>query len=119
VHRPSPSDTAAHLRTARRRIVEGLSSGDIRLGDLIGTDDDGAEWTKVVVLAEAVPGVGKVRSRRVLEAVGIADGTRWGELPRTTAAALVAALEAAAAEAAAAEPRGEAGHDRPRRPDDR
>lgn len=94
----TPSETAGRLRAARRRIVDGLSSGGLRLADLVGSDDDGAEWTKVVVLAEAVPGVGKVRSRRILEMMGIADATRWGELPVTTATALVAALEATAAE---------------------
>ena len=35
---------------------------------------------KVVVLAQKVPGVGKVRARRSMGQLGIDEGARWGEL---------------------------------------
>ncbi len=42
--------------------------------------DERLGTVKVVVLAQVVPGVGKVRSRRAMARLGIAEDARWGEL---------------------------------------
>jgi len=89
--RPDAIAAAEALRARRRDLVSALAEGRIDIGDL--TDPSyAAAPVKTVVLAGAVPGVGKVRSRRILAALGVADGTRWGELPVPLVAALVEAL---------------------------
>jgi len=51
---------------------------------------------KVVVWAETVPGVGKVRARRAMERLGIAPDARLGEIGDSTLAALWATMVDAA-----------------------
>lgn len=91
----SPAELATRLRAERSAVVASIASGALDIGSL-GSDARAAP-VKVVVLAQAVPGVGKVRSRRVLDALGIVDGARWGDLPPHVAARVVAALHEAAA----------------------
>lgn len=96
--RLAAAQLASEVRTHRQQLVDAVASGALPLADLIGTggSDHGAGGVKVVVLAQAVPGVGKVRSRRVLGALGIAEGARWAELSDAVASAVVMALAAAA-----------------------
>lgn len=90
--------TADGLRRHRQLLVDGVASGILPIAALLGPDgeDPRVGQVKVVVLAQAVPGVGKVRSRRILAALGVAEGTRWGELAPGVASAVVAGLEEAA-----------------------
>jgi hypothetical protein len=92
---PTAAQTAAaavaeDLRQRRRRLVQEIAEGRVDLAD-VATGDDAAA-IKLISLAEAVPDVGKVRSRRVLDLLGLRHGTRWGELAPTTAESVVAAL---------------------------
>ena len=73
-------------------MVAGIASRALGLGDLIA--DGRANLVKVVVLAEAMPGVGKVRSRRLLEAMGVAPDARWGDLTPEVAGRVTAGLSA-------------------------
>jgi hypothetical protein len=86
------ASTAAELREHRRQLAEAISAGTVSLADLRAAADPLAATVKVLTLAEAVPGVGKVASRRILADLGIADGTRWGELAPSTTDRLLAAL---------------------------
>lgn len=88
-------ELAARLRAERAAIVEEIAAGAVAV-DAIGTDPRAAA-VKVVVLAQALPGVGKVRSRRVLEALAVDDGVPWGQLPPSVEARVVAALRETAA----------------------
>jgi hypothetical protein len=90
---PTASEAAAALRSRREELVRSIAGGTLRLPDLVGDDDAGP--VKVVVLAEAVPGVGKVRSRHILEAMGVDPGTRWAELGTELAGRVAGALELA------------------------
>jgi len=86
---------ASSIRRERDKLIAELSDGTTGLAALVGADPDPrAGPVKVVRLAEAVPGVGKVVSRRVLEELGVPPGARWGELTPTAALAVVRALEA-------------------------
>jgi hypothetical protein len=89
---------AARIRRDREQLVAELSDGTTGVTALIGpTADPRAAAVKVVRLAEAVPGVGKVRSRRLLEDLGVPPEARWGELTPAAVLAVVRALEEASA----------------------
>jgi hypothetical protein len=90
----SPADVAGRLRAERNAVVAAIADGSVAFAAL--RDDARAAPVKVVVLAQAVPGVGKVRSRRVLEALGVREGARWGDLPPSVAARVIAAMDQAA-----------------------
>ena len=76
--------------------MEAIRAGSLRLDALAeGPGTDEVDQVKIVVLAEAVPGLGKVRARQVLDALAIAHGTRWGELGDRRQH-LIEALDAAA-----------------------
>jgi hypothetical protein len=97
---PAAAAQAEHLRAVRAATVEAIRSGSLRLDALDeGDPSDDIDQVKIVVLAEALPGLGKVRARQVLDTLAIAHGTRWGELGdrrRDLIAALYAASSATA-----------------------
>ncbi len=88
------AELASRLRAERAALVADIEGGTVPVDD-IGKDPRAAP-VKVVVLAQAIPGVGKVRSRRVLDALAIADVARWGELTPAVEERVVAALKEAA-----------------------
>lgn len=68
---------AAEARRARAELKEKLKMGSITLSELLQqTDDDHVGKMKVLAVIEALPGVGKVKARRTMEAIGIADTRR-------------------------------------------
>lgn len=69
---------AAEARRVRADIKERLKSGDLSFAgvlDLSDTDEFVA-GIKVVAVLESLPGVGKVKARRTMDEVGIADSRR-------------------------------------------
>lgn len=84
--------------TARRRDLESLvaevAAGRISLNEVLSRSDHDATsgFIYLVKVAEALPGVGKVRARRVLADFSLGERTRVSEVPRATRAPLVAAL---------------------------
>jgi len=58
----------------------------------LSDDDPVIRFVYIVKFAEAVPGVGKVKARRVLASLGYGERTRTGEVPAGVRAALVGAL---------------------------
>lgn len=85
---------AGDVRAAREELIRQIGAGRLALTDASAGDDIAA--VKVVVVAQAVPGVGKVRARQVLDRLGIDHNLRWGELGARQAA-LVDALTASQA----------------------
>jgi hypothetical protein len=85
---------ARSLLLHREWLVAEMTSG-MSLADLRDEDASDARvgTVKVIVLAEAVPTVGKVRARRAMAALGIPTDARWGELDPSRAAALWRRLE--------------------------
>ena len=81
---------AARFRQARDDLVAAIANGQLAI-DAVGNDRRSGP-VKVVALAQVVPGIGKVRGRRILEALGIAESTRWGELSAAQHEQLVLAL---------------------------
>lgn len=85
-------------RAARERLVDRVRNGAsltaVRAG--AGEDAEVLAATRVVVLCEAFPGVGKVAARRTLGAMGIAELAGLGQLDDPTLAELDGRLTAVA-----------------------
>jgi hypothetical protein len=64
---------AAAARRQRAEFMEKLKMGSINLSELLelADRDEVVGRTKVVAVLESLPGLGKVKARRVMEAVGI------------------------------------------------
>ncbi|HEX9260738.1 MAG TPA: integration host factor, actinobacterial type [Acidimicrobiales bacterium] len=69
---------AAAARTARAELKEKLKMGSVTLKDALAKadSDDVVGKLKVVSLLESLPGVGKVKARRIMEEIGISDTRR-------------------------------------------
>jgi hypothetical protein len=67
---------AAEARAARAEIKARLRNESLTLADALESDDQNVGKLKVVSLLEALPGVGKVKARKIMEDIGIADNRR-------------------------------------------
>jgi hypothetical protein len=69
---------AAAVRIARSELKEKLKAGAMTLEDVFaaGDSDDVVAKLKVLTMLESLPGLGKVKARRVMDEVGIADTRR-------------------------------------------
>ena len=67
---------AAEARAARAEIKARLKMGSLSLAEALDSDDTNVGKLKVVSLLESLPGVGKVKARKVMEEIGIADNRR-------------------------------------------
>lgn len=90
-------DVHARLRRLRADIesrIARVSDGSTSIERVLqlGEDDPVVRFVYLVKFAEAVPGVGKVKARRVLASLGYGERTRTGEVPAGDRAALTAAL---------------------------
>jgi len=63
--------------------------GSMSLQEALDSDDPNVGKLKVVALIEAMPGVGKVKARRLMEEIGIADNRRVQGLGAQQRAALL------------------------------
>ena len=67
---------AAEARAARAEIKARLKNSSLSLSDALSSDDANIGKLKVVSLLESLPGWGKVKARKVMEEIGIADNRR-------------------------------------------
>ncbi len=69
---------AAQARAARAELKERLKLGSLSLAQALETadGDDTIGKLKVLAMLESLPGVGKVKARRIMEEIGIADSRR-------------------------------------------
>jgi hypothetical protein len=69
---------AAEARRVRAELKEKLKMGALSLSALLAQaeTDDHVGKMKVLSVIEALPGVGKVKARRTMEEIGIADTRR-------------------------------------------
>jgi hypothetical protein len=76
--RKAALEKAAAARKARAEIKERLKMGSLTLSELFELADNNETVGKIKVLAllESLPGVGKVKARRVMEDIGIAETRR-------------------------------------------
>ena len=71
-------EKAAAARQQRAEVKERLKSGALTLSALFdaGDHDDALGKLKVVSMLESLPGVGKVRARRLMEELEISESRR-------------------------------------------
>jgi hypothetical protein len=97
---PAVADqNAVHARLTRLRAdinswITRVADGSVSIAQVLQLGDDDAviRFVYLVKFAEAVPGVGKVKARRVLASLGYGERTRTGEVPADARATLVEAL---------------------------
>lgn len=70
-------EKAAEARRKRADIKDQLKSGRTNLTDLLGrTGDDVVGKMKVSTVLESLPGVGRVRARKIMERLDISESRR-------------------------------------------
>lgn len=81
---------AAEARAAMADVKNRLRMGSLTLAEALERSDEPAiAKLKVLALLEALPGVGKVKARRLMEEIGIADNRRVQGLGPQQRAALL------------------------------
>ena len=88
--RAAALEKAARARKERAEIKSRLKKNELKLSDVLkeGQTDDVLGKMKVSALLEAVPGIGKVRARQIMERLGIAESRRVRGLGANQRAAL-------------------------------
>lgn len=76
--RKAALEKAALVRRERAEVKEKLKMGQLSLADLLkkADKDETVGKMKVVSVLESLPGLGKVKARRMMETVGISDSRR-------------------------------------------
>jgi hypothetical protein len=89
--RQAALEKAAAARRQRAEVKERLKTGSLPLKELfdLGDADETVAKLKVVSLLESLPGVGKVRARRVMQELDISESRRLKGLGRNQREALL------------------------------
>ena len=76
--RQAALDKAAKVRRERAEVKEKLKMGSITLSELLtrAENDETVGKMKVLSVLESLPGLGKVKARRLMETVGISESRR-------------------------------------------
>jgi len=76
--RQAALEKAAKVRRARAEVKEKLKLGSMTLSELLekAEQDETVGKMKVVSVLESLPGLGKVKARRLMETVGISESRR-------------------------------------------
>ncbi|MDP8992442.1 MAG: integration host factor [Actinomycetota bacterium] len=76
--RQAALEKAAAARRQRAELKEKLKMGSITLAEVLeqGARDEVVGNTKVVTVLESLPGLGKVKARRLMAALGISEARR-------------------------------------------
>ena len=76
--RQAALEKAAQARRMRAELKEKLKMGSLTLGELLQQADSDEVVGKMKVLAvlESLPGLGKVKARRIMDEVGISETRR-------------------------------------------
>jgi hypothetical protein len=67
---------AAEARAARAELKNQLKLGSVSLSEALASTDSTVGKLKVVSLLESLPGVGKVKARKLMAEIGIAENRR-------------------------------------------
>ena len=69
---------AAEARRVRADLKQALKAGELGLADVLvrAESDEVVAMTKILTILEALPGVGKVKSRRTMASIGISESRR-------------------------------------------
>lgn len=89
--RQAALEKAAEARRERAEVKNRLKNSGASLGDVVGAGQDSNEVIgkmRVIDLLCAMPGVGKVRARQIMERIGISETRRVRGLGANQVAAL-------------------------------
>ena len=92
--RAAALEKAAEARTARAEIKARLKMGSMSLSEALDSSDPNVLKLKVVSLLESLPGVGKVKARKLMDDIGIAENRRVQGLGAQQREALLSQLAA-------------------------
>lgn len=67
---------AGEARVARAELKNQLKMGSVTLADALASTSPTVGKLKVVSMLESLPGVGKVKARKIMEDIGIAENRR-------------------------------------------
>lgn len=67
---------AGEARVARAELKNKLKAGTVTLAQALASTSTTVGKLKVVSLLESLPGVGKVKARKIMDDIGIADNRR-------------------------------------------
>lgn len=83
---------AAEARRVRAEVKELLKTGSMRISELFekAENDDLIAGLKVESLIASMPGTGKIKAKRLMESIGIAENRRIRGLGENQKAALLA-----------------------------
>lgn len=89
--RKAALEKAAEARRVRAELKERLKMGSVTLEEVLelASTDEIVGKTKVLAVLESLPGVGKVKARRLMEEIGIAESRRLRGLGDQQRAALL------------------------------
>jgi uncharacterized protein YbjT (DUF2867 family) len=71
---------AAEARRQRAELKEKLKMGSLTLSELFESADETIKKMKVLAVLESLPGLGKVKARRIMGEIGISETRRVGGL---------------------------------------
>lgn len=93
--RAAALERAAQARRVRAEVKELLKSGSLDFQGLLdrAEEDDLIGGIKIAAVLSSMPGTGKVRAKRMMEELGIADNRRLRGLGDRQRAALLAAFD--------------------------
>ena len=76
--RAAALEKAAQARKARAELKEKLKMGQITLASLLekASTDDLVGKMKVISVLESLPGIGKVKARKLMDEIGVAETRR-------------------------------------------
>jgi hypothetical protein len=76
--RQAALDKAAQVRRLRAELKEKLKMGSLTLKELLdqGQSDEVVAKMKVLSVLESLPGLGKVKARRLMDEIGISETRR-------------------------------------------
>ena len=63
-----------------KELINEIANGSLSVAQVMSMGDDDRTYVYVVKALEAVPGIGKVRARRILEELGVGEQMRLGDL---------------------------------------
>ncbi|MEX0757281.1 MAG: integration host factor, actinobacterial type [Acidimicrobiia bacterium] len=93
--RAAALERAAQARRVRAEVKELLKSGSLDLQGLLdrAEEDDLIGGIKIAAVLSSMPGIGKVKAKRMMEELGIADNRRLRGLGDRQRGALLAAFD--------------------------
>lgn len=84
---------AERIRQSRNDLIDRVRSGSVSAREVLESTDPFVRGVKVVAVIESLPGLGKVKARRILEDVDISANDKVHDLDRDQVRTLLLRLD--------------------------